>query len=1290
MPSCASPSGTVSPNEAPTGHPASARTGAGLALKVSLLYAAFAALWIFFSDAILAFLVSDPHLTALAQTAKGWLFVAATAAMLYALLRLRTGEVPWERRQAGRAGIPFAVSTLVILGVAAAAMVYSYDRSVEREGARLKTIASLRASEAATWLDRIRRLAELAATHPEVLALVEGWPVADDAAARDEARRWLVAYAAVSESEGAALVLDDGAIVVSPGLAMPAADSILRSVARQAMDFRRVVFSDMVWSGAPPTPTIHVAAPVRRAGSASRAALVFRIDPSVFLLPAIAGWPVPQEPGSVRLLRQDGVFLVDLINGGRGRFEDLAGSIEHRVVFGEVAPGTLAESTDAAGQRVIGVAEEVQGSDWYVVATLDHALVLAASEASALWIALAALLSVGVTFLLTRLVQERHALRLARVEHDAHRDKLQALQMVGAIAEASTDAIYAKDTQGRYVLFNPAASRMAGVDPSYVLGRDDRCLFPLEEAESLIAADREIMANGETLTCEQTLSMPSGSATFLTTKGALLDGNGDLVGLFGISHDITERTRGEDALRQSESNYRSLFESMQEAFVVGEVIFDDVGMPVDWRFVDANPAYRRVMGLSPEEVVGRTVFEVFPGLEWSWFERHVHTAITGEPQSFESYVASLDRYFDTQLYSPRRGQFAAVFSDVTERRAEQDQLRMLSQVVEQSPESVLIVTVRGTVSYANQAFCRRHRLEASVLIGTALSDIDAIGSAHPVFGVLRRMLGEDAVWRGDLVSDGPDGELRFKAATVAPIRREGVITHHVAVLEDITERKRLADELDRHRHHLEDLVAQRTSELDEARQRAEAANRAKSAFLANMSHEIRTPMNAIVGLTHLLQRDSRDARVGERLGKISASAQHLLRVINDILDLSKIEAGRVELEARDYRLDELLEQVRSMVGEAAERKGVKVSVEVDDVPEVLHGDATRVRQALLNYANNAVKFTEQGRVTIGVARAVGRGGEDMLCFEVRDTGIGIPGDKLARLFRAFEQADASTTRKYGGTGLGLAITMRLAELMGGEVGASSVAGQGSRFWFTAPLVAGDMPEQRASERPVGSVQPGGRVLVAEDNPVNREVILELLADLALEVVAVVNGREAVQACRDEHFDVVLMDVQMPVMDGLAATRAIRGLADGGTLPIIALTANAFNEDRQACSDAGMDDFLSKPVEPDMLAQMLARWMPAGEQPADATDASFAEAVGATSGETADATMNGRVDEDEMRQFRSHLGGLLSQGDMECVALIERQRPLAEKALGPAFEDVRRSVARFDFDKALAALESLAA
>ncbi len=418
------------------------------------------------------------------------------------------------------------------------------------------------------------------------------------------------------------------------------------------------------------------------------------------------------------------------------------------------------------------------------------------------------------------------------------------------------------------------------------------------------------------------------------------------------------------------------------------------------------------------------------------------------------------------------------------------------------------------------------------------------------------------------------------------------------------DRRQAQQALDAHRQQLEETVERRTAQLAEARQRAEAASLAKTAFLANMSHEIRTPLNAMIGMAHLIRREDLSPRQADRLLKLEVAARHLLEVLNAVLDLSKIEAGKMTLEAVPLRVEAMVSNVLSMLGERADARQLRLHSEVEHMPRDLLGDPTRLQQALLNYANNAIKFTDRGSVTLRARLLEKDSRSALLRFEVEDSGTGIDPEAMPRLFEPFEQADRARTRRAGGTGLGLAITRRLATLMGGEAGATSRPGGGSTFWFTARLQRSAADVDAAAPRPEGDAEEalrrrhaGTRVLVAEDNPVNAEVAQAILEEAGLLVDVATNGDMAVAMALQGGYRLVLMDMQMPVLDGLDACRAIRRQLPSATLPVIAMTANAFAEDRAQCQAAGMDDFISKPVDPPALYGLLLRWLEPVNPPA---------------------------------------------------------------------------------------------
>jgi two-component system, sensor histidine kinase and response regulator len=681
---------------------------------------------------------------------------------------------------------------------------------------------------------------------------------------------------------------------------------------------------------------------------------------------------------------------------------------------------------------------------------------------------------------------------------------------------------------------------------------------------------------------------------------AQCDAQGTFLRAHCILADMTERDRATRALRERDD----LLREMGELAHIGAWAFDVATGHGMW-----TDEVMRIQEVAPgDDATADLGLSLFHGEHRTRIEQAINNAIThGTPYDLELELVTARgnlRWVRTVgqpvFEGDRVVKLRGTLQDVTARKQAEESIRLLSQAVEQSPAAIVITDAAGRISYANDAYVKLGGEDRAALIGRDLRAIYAAvgrldgGDADDV----RHALDEGLDWQGEFSGVHADGSERLERIGMTPIRQpDGRITHFVAVSQDISERRRMEEELQRHRTRLEELVLSRTTELAQAKESAEAANRSKSAFLASMSHEIRTPMNAIIGLAHLLARTELGAAQRERLGKIEAAAEHLRKVIDDVLDLSKIEAEKLSLDVTGFSVEALFGEVRSMMLERVTEKGLYLQADARGVPQWLYGDVTRLRQALLNYLGNAVKFTERGGIVLS-ARVEERIGDTLMVrFEVSDSGIGIAPEELDRLFASFEQADASIARKYGGSGLGLLITRRLARLMGGDAGADSEPGRGSTFWFTARLSSvGDgrvvvAPPNDADARDVLRNRHGAaRILLVEDNPVNREVALALLEDIGMSADVALDGVEALERLADASYDLVLMDMQMPRMDGLEATRRLRRMPGLAGLPVLAMTANAFAEDRKACAAAGMNDFVPKPVDPAAFHRVLLHWL----------------------------------------------------------------------------------------------------
>ena len=780
--------------------------------------------------------------------------------------------------------------------------------------------------------------------------------------------------------------------------------------------------------------------------------------------------------------------------------------------------------------------------------------------------------------------QLKDALRQCKTVEQA---RLEIEKQFGSVVSSSPIAMqmFSVDEQDRLVLAgaNPAAERALGIRHTEMIGRRFEELWPTLADTEIPGQFRDVAEGGEPWFLEQTEFDVDGEERVFQVH-AFQTSRRHMVAMFV---DISDRTRDQDELRTSKQML--------------QLILDTIPARVFWKdedqvYLGCNHLFARDAGYETAESVVGATDEDMPWREHAQRYRDDDRAILAlgtarlNDETRHVYADGSEgwiRISKIPLRDPEGRIMGTLgtYTDISQSKKFEQSLSesesRYRSLVEMAPEGIAIY-VDDTLRYMNRAGAAILGAEnPEELVGRDWRDFVPPSIPAEKTEVTRSILrGEGGEGAIEVRARGVDGRDVTLELSGAPIIYEGAHTVQL-IFRDVTNRKRFE------------------KELKQARAEAEEASRAKSEFLASMSHEIRTPMNGIVGMADLLSKTSLDSEQQDFVQTLHDSATSLLSILGDLLDVSKIEVGKLELTPVPFELSKTVQQVVDLLAASAQEKGLSLALDFDeDGPALVVGDSGRIRQVLANLVANAVKFTDEGSVTIRVRHdPEGEAGTGFL-FEVVDTGVGIPEDRRESIFEKFQRGDAAMRRRFGGSGLGLAVSKQLVELMGGAIGVDSRSGSGSRFWFRLPLEpAGpwEAPEAGGDFEVIEGDPP--RVLLVEDNRVNQKVALVMLEKLGCQVNVAGDGLEALDMLAGKDFDVVLMDCQMPDMDGFEATRRLRQREAGGDrMPVVALTASAMQGDRERCLDAGMDDYICKPVQQKDLLRVLHRWLRA-RQPA---------------------------------------------------------------------------------------------
>ncbi|WP_296002641.1 PAS domain S-box protein [Rugamonas sp.] len=886
------------------------------------------------------------------------------------------------------------------------------------------------------------------------------------------------------------------------------------------------------------------------------------------------------------------------------------------------------------------------------------------------------------------------------------------------IVQTAAEGIWMTDADDRTSFVNPTMARMLGYEVEQMLGKPMGD-FMDEAGRALLREHGRQRAGGQTTQADVRFFHQDGAALWgLLSSTAIHADNGRHSGTLAMITDITARRQAESALRDSSARLASIFDAVTN----GLVVLNGAGL-----VVESNAAAQRLLAHAAEGAA------LWSGVreDGSAYEAADHPVqrVLADGVPVRDVVMGV-RQPDGALNwlsvnaEPIHDEHGAVvmvvasLTDISYRKRSEDAVRKgeqrLQEIIQMMPTGLFIKDPDGRFLLMNRACEQQFGYTFA-----RLTDGDDAPLHQPAQHAMYREKDRQAFEGRTLVDfeetiwHRTQQQQRHLRVFKKPVFDErGAPAYLICMTIDITDSKHAERALRELNEHLEERVAQRTEQLGQAKRQAEEASTAKGQFLAHMSHEIRTPMNGVIGMAYLALKTDLDPRQRDYLEKIRFAGEHLLGIIDDILDISKIEAGKLEIEQVDFALDHVVQTLTTVVAPKAASRGLELVFELDpELPPMLRGDPLRLGQVLINYTNNAIKFSEQGTIEIRARKVVGDANGCLVRFEVSDHGIGLSELEMDKLFVSFQQADTSTTREYGGTGLGLAICKQLAQLMGGDVGVSSTPGAGSTFWFTArlgvstwtvPALLNQVSDAAAAllatahTSAVMATLKDARILLVEDNTFNQQIALEMLEEVGAAVCLANNGAEALELLRQTDFDCVLMDVQMPLMDGLEATRRIRADPQLAHLRVLAMTATATSEDRVRCTDAGMNDFISKPIQPALMYQTIANWLPEREPLAgQARPRNRAPAFKTTlAGDPAviDLSVLAKLlgyHPQKVRKFAFKFLQSTQEGVSDMEASLARGEVQAVRELGHRIKSAARTVGAFGMADLCLALEELA-